>query len=75
MQEAAPKLPTGPEPAAPIEVEYPLSDELQPVDKAEEQMQEALRAMASSDWQVSAPGLLLLRQLTVHHSEEVWRHK
>ena len=74
LQEAAPKLPTGPEPAAPIEVEYPCSDELRPVDDAVEQMQGALKAMASSDWQVMTPGLVLLRRLTIHHSEEVWQH-
>ena len=74
FQEGAPKLPSGPEPTAPIEVEYPSSDELHPVANADEQMQEALRAMADSDWQVATPGLVLLRQLTIHHSEKVWKN-
>ena len=68
-----PSLPTGPEPAATIEVEYPSSNHLQPLDNEHSQMTAAMSGMADSDWQTSTPALILLRRLTLHHRQEVWQ--
>lgn len=72
LQAAAPSLPTGPEPTATIEVEYPLSNDLQPVEEPAKGLEEAVSGMGNSDWQVAMPALVLLRRLTIHHSQEVW---
>lgn len=73
MQGAPPALPTGPEPEAIIEVDYPASDALQPVEDPAMSLEEAVTGMGNSDWQVAMPALVLLRRLTIHHSQETWK--
>jgi hypothetical protein len=72
VQEAAPRLPTGSEPVAAIEVEYPATADLQPVGEVGAEMEGTLKGMADSDWTVATPAMVILRRIVVHHKEEAW---
>lgn len=64
------KLPDGPEPTV-IEIEYPATEDLQPVDgDIAAALGEALSGMASSDWVATCGALLMLRRLVRHNSAE-----
>ena len=65
------KLPDGPEPIT-IEITYPSTQDLRPIDEDVRQALEgALHSASSSEWVEACNGLLILRRGAVHHSELV----
>ena len=63
------KLPDGPEPIT-IEIEYPSTKDLQPVEgELDTIVEDALKTASSKEWAEACGGLLLLRRIAVHHPD------
>ena len=57
---------------AAVEVEYPSTSELQPLEAVGAGMDGALEGMADPNWTVVIPALVVLRRIMVHHKEAAW---
>ena len=73
IQVDIPKLPTGNEPTANVEVEYVSREDLQPVEDAGCSLAEGLQKALEGDWIANCGGLLLLRRVIAHNKETAWQ--